>query len=117
MVTDKQILVLAEDPLVRHTKQLVLEHIGFTVIGVGTTREVEYACSRTPFNLAILGRTVREPVKLEAAAIIRSKAPKTPILEICNQSPSISSPDYVLYSPEPDELAEKVRAIALKDNL
>lgn len=113
MPFDKQILVFAEDPSVRETKQMVLEHVGFSVVSVGTVREVEYVVSRTIFDLAILGRTVAEPHKIQAAAAIRLKQPNLPILEICTVSPSISNPDHVLRSPDPEDLAAMVKATLL----
>jgi DNA-binding NtrC family response regulator len=111
---EKQILVFAEDPIVRHTKQLVLEHLGFSVISVATLRELDYVLAKSLFDLAIIGRTVTDPHKLLAATSIRTKFPNLPILEICNISPCISNPDYVLRSPNPEDLAEMVQSILLR---
>jgi DNA-binding NtrC family response regulator len=105
----KHILVLAEDAAVRQTKKLVLEHLGFTVAAVGTVREVDYVAGITTFDLVILGRTVTDPHKREAAKAIRSRQPNTPLLEICNLSPCVPNADYVLRSPNPEDLAEMVR--------
>jgi hypothetical protein len=105
MSTGQQILVFAEDPLVRHTKQLVLQELGFSVISVGTLREVDYVASRTVFDLAILGRSVQPEVKTRAATVVRTKAPATASLEICDHAPTIRKPDYVLRGPSPEELA------------
>jgi CheY-like chemotaxis protein len=107
----KHILVLAEDAPVRQTKKLVLEHLGFTVAAVATVRELDHAVKIATFDLAILGRTVSDPHKREAAALLRTKQPNTPILEICNFSPCILNADYVLRSPNPEDLAEMVRVI------
>jgi DNA-binding NtrC family response regulator len=109
----KHILVLAEDAAVRQTKKLVLEHIGFTVSAVATVREFEHVIKITTFDLAILGRTVTDPHKRLAATAIRTRQPNTPILEICNVSPCILNADYVLRSPNPEDLAEMVKAILI----
>ena len=111
MPFDKQILVLAEDPTVRHTKQLVLEHLGFSVVAVATVREVEYVVARSKFDLVILGRAVTDAHKKAAAEGVRTRHPYLPILEICNVSPCITNPDYILRSPNPEDLAEMVKAI------
>jgi len=111
MPFNKQVLVLAEDPMVRHTKQLLLQELGFSVIAVGSLREVEFVASRSLFDLAILGRTVRDPIKKQAAGIIRLKLPKTPILEICDLSHCVDDPDYVLHGHDPEDLAQLVKNI------
>jgi DNA-binding NtrC family response regulator len=110
----KHILVLAEDAAVRQTKKLVLEHLGFTVAAVSTVREVEHVTGITTFDLAILGRTVTDPHKCDAAKAIRTRQPNTPLLEICNVSPCVPNADYVLRSPNPEDLAEMVRTILLE---
>jgi DNA-binding response OmpR family regulator len=111
MALGKQILVVAEDPLVRHTKQLVLQELGFGVVAVGSLREVEYVASRSVFDLAILGRSVSAPNKILAAQMLRTKAPNTPILELCDISPTVPKPDHVLHTSSPEELAALMREI------
>jgi DNA-binding response OmpR family regulator len=107
----KHILVYAEDPAVRRTKQLVLESAGFSVIAVGSMREVEYVASRTVFDLVILGRTVAAPLKVLAAQTVKQKLPKAPILEICDFKACVDNPDYVLHNSNPEELMEMVNSI------
>lgn len=92
----------------------MLEHVGFSVVAVGSLREFEYVLSRSAFDLAILGRTVSEPHKKLATAALRLKQPELAILEICDVSPCIPNPDHVLRSPDPEELAEMVKAILLR---
>ena len=106
-----QILVLAEDPSVRRTKQLVLQELGFDVIAVGSLREVDYVASRSVFDLAILGRTVAADTKRQAAMTIRTKLPNTPLLEICDMKACVDDPDYVLRGHDPEELAQMVSEI------
>ena len=107
----KHILVLAEDAAVRQTKKLVLEHLGFTVAAVSTVREVDHVAGITRFDLVILGRTVTDAHKREAAKALRNRQPNTPLLEICNLSPCVPNADHVLRSPNPEDLAEIVRMI------
>lgn len=111
MPFDKQILCIAEDPAVRQTKHMVLEQIGFSVVSVGSLREVEYVSHRSKFDLAIIGRSFAEPVKRSIADSVRRNLPDTPILEMCNVSPVISGADHVLHSHNPEDLAEKVKLI------
>ena len=111
MPFDKHILVYASDPAVRRTKQLVLEQLSYNVIAVGTVREVEYVAARSLFDLMILGRSVSDADKIAAAKSLKSRAPNVPILEICNQSPCVDNPDYVLRSNNPEDLTEMVESI------
>lgn len=107
----KHILVLAEDTAVRQTKKLVLEQLGFAVVATATVREVEHVSGITKFDLAILGRTVSDAHKQDAAKAVRTRQPETPILEICNVSPVILNAEWVLRSPNPEDLAAMVKAI------
>ena len=111
MPSSKHILVYAEDPAVRRTKQLMLETAGFSVIAVGTTREVEYVASRTIFDLVILGRTVGVENKRLAAQTVKRKLPDAAILEICDLKHCVDNPDYVLHTSNPEELMEMVDSI------
>jgi DNA-binding response OmpR family regulator len=113
MFVDKQILSIAEDESVRRTKHLLLEQIGFSVVSVGTLREVEYVINKSRFDLVILGREVNENLKRSVTSAIRVRLPQTPILELCNVSPVISGADHVLYNPSPADLAEAVKSICL----
>lgn len=110
----KHILVLAEDAAVRQTKKLVLEQLGFVVMAVATVREVDHVAGITKFDLAILGRTVSDPHKREAAKALRTRQPETPILEICNFSPCLQNAEYVLRSSNPEDLAAMVRSILVE---
>jgi DNA-binding NtrC family response regulator len=114
MPFEKQILVYAEDPAVRRTKQLMLEGAGFNVIAVGSMREVEYVASRTIFDLVILGRTVAAPLKVLATQTVKQKLPKASILEICDYKACVDNPDYVLHNSNPEDLMEMVKAIFRK---
>jgi DNA-binding response OmpR family regulator len=111
MPAGKHILIVVEDPIVRHTKKMVLEHIGFAVIAVATLREVEYVTGKTGFDLVVVGRSVSEESKRAIADTVRRNLPNTPILEACNVSPVISGADHVLRSSNPEDLAEMVKAI------
>ena len=111
MQSSKQILVYAENANVRRTKQLILEAAGFSVIAVGTTREVGYVASRTIFDLVILGRTVTAENKKYAAQTVKQKLPKSPILEICDLKQCVDNPDYVLHTANPEELIDMVKSI------
>jgi DNA-binding response OmpR family regulator len=111
MPIDKQILSIAEDESVRRTKHMLLEQIGFSVVSVGTLREVEYVINKSKFDLIILGRGVNQTLKRSVADASRRSLPGTPILELCNVSPVITGAEYVLRNPGPDDLAELVKSI------
>jgi DNA-binding NtrC family response regulator len=111
MPSSKHILVYAEHPAIRRTKQLMLEGAGFNVIAVGSIREVEYVTSRSMFDLVILGRTVPPANKSVALQIVKAKIPAARILEICEFEPCVENPDYILKSSDPEELMEMVKSI------
>jgi DNA-binding response OmpR family regulator len=111
MPSSKHILVYAENPAVRRTKQLVLESAGYSVIAVGSMREVEYVASRTIFDLVILGRTIEAESKKFAAQVIKQKLPSAPILEICDLKQCVDNPDYVLHTSNPEDLMAMVNSI------
>jgi DNA-binding NtrC family response regulator len=111
MAFDKHILIYASDPAVRRTKQLVLEQDAYNVIAVGTVREVEYVTARSMFDLMILGRSVSDADKIAAAKAFKSRVPEVPILEICNVSPCVDNPDYILRSSSPEDLTKMVYSI------
>ena len=71
----------------------------------------DHVAGITRFDLVILGRTVSDAHKLEAAKALRARQPNTPLLEICNLSPCVPNADHVLRSPNPEDLAEMVRMI------
>jgi DNA-binding NtrC family response regulator len=110
MPVDKQILSIAEDESVRRTKHMLLEQLGFSVVSVGTLREVEYVINKSKFDLIILGRGVNETLKRSVASATRVRLPQIPILEICNVSPVVTGAEYVLRSPS-HKLAERVKSI------
>jgi DNA-binding NtrC family response regulator len=108
---DKHILIYASDAAVRRTKQLVLEQDAYNVIAVGTVREVEYVTARSVFDLLVLGRSVSAGDKVAAAKAFKTRAPEVPILEVCDHSPCVDRPDYILRSSDPEDLSEMVDSI------
>jgi DNA-binding NtrC family response regulator len=111
MPFDKHILSIVEDPSVRRTKHMVLEHIGLNVVSVGSLREVEYVSARSYFDLVLIGRSFSETRKLAIAQVVRLHLPKTPILEMFNHAPVIPGAEHVLNSHDPEDLAETVKEI------
>lgn len=111
MLSNKFVLCIVEDPVVRKTKQMVLEHVGANVTAIGTVRELQFLTARSVFDLVIVGRSVGEEAKRKVADAVRRNMPKTPILEICDVSPVITGADHVLHSHDPEDLAEMVKAI------
>ncbi len=111
MQASKHILCVAEDPAVRRTKHMVLEQLGFNVVSMGSLEEVEATAAARPLDLAIIGRTFNTTTKRAIAEVIRRRFSHTPILEMCNVSPEIAGADHVLRSPNPEDLAEMVKAI------
>jgi DNA-binding NtrC family response regulator len=111
MPSSKFILCIAEDPIVRQTKRMVLERVGFNVTSIENVAEAERESSRSKFDLVVVGRSVTREHKGEIASIVRRNLPNTPILEMCDQSPEIAKVDYALHSHNPEDLTEIVKAI------
>jgi DNA-binding NtrC family response regulator len=104
----KQILNIAADGTVSRTRELILERAGFAVVSVASTRDAEHVLRRGIFDLAVLGHEYTGEQKTRLAAVVRSLAPKTPILEICRISPEIKA-EYMLIAPGPEDLIREVK--------
>jgi hypothetical protein len=109
----KQILIVSSTESLRRTRELLFSEVGFGVVSVSGSRDLEHVCRRSRFDLAIVGYAYEDDQKQRFSDIIRRNCPATPILEICRVSPVIGGAEYVLHSPEPMELVNSVQNILL----
>ena len=107
----KQILSVAGTEALRKTRELLLKQAGFLVVSAMSTRELNHVCRRTVFDLAVVGHAFEEDQKIKVAELIRQLCPNQPILEICRISPVIPGVEYILRTPEPDDLLREVNRI------
>ena len=98
-----KILSVASNEVLKTTRQLLLEHQGFTVCSALTLAEVETLGKSEKVDLALIGHGFRGVEKRKIAHAINHYFPDLPILEMCFHSPEIPGVDFIL-SDSPSEL-------------
>ena len=95
------ILSIASTPILKTTRQLILENAGHCVVSFN------YPPSRNDLEpiqkpeLAVVGHGFPGPDKRKVALTLNQVFPGIPILELCMYSPEIPGADFILsHSPE-----------------
>lgn len=97
MVQPKKLLVVSSDPAFGDMRKDVLEAAGFSVISANNFRQVEEACKKGEFWLAILGHSIPDKEKRRAWTEIVGRCPGTEVLDIYDEfSPVLLEADYDL---------------------
>jgi hypothetical protein len=97
------ILSIASTEVLKRTRQLLLEHKGFTVRSALTLAEVEALGKNEKVDLALIGHGFRAQEKRKIAQAVNQFYPGLPILEMCVHSPEIPGSDFIL-SDSPHDL-------------
>jgi len=98
-----KILSVASNEVLKTTRQLLLEHKGFTVCSALTLADVEALGKNEKVDLALIGHGFNGPEKRRMAQTVNQYYPGLPILEMCFHSPEIPGADFIL-SDSPSEL-------------
>jgi hypothetical protein len=110
------VLCTGVDPVLMHTRQLILEKAGHTVIGALDERSLEKACATHKFDVAVIGQTVSAQAKQRILQVIREKCPTAKILELHREYEGrvLKEADAGLPVPidVPQKLAEVVASLA-----
>lgn len=101
------ILSVASNEVLKTTRQLLLEHKGFTVWSALTLAEVEALGNNKKVDLALIGHGFRAHEKRKIAQTVNQFYPGLPILEMCFHSPEIPGADFIL-SDSPQELISAI---------
>jgi DNA-binding NarL/FixJ family response regulator len=110
------VLCTGIDPVLMHTRQLILEKAGHTVIGVLDEHKLRQACAAHNFDVAVIGQTVSRQTKERVLRLIRENCPSAKILELHMEYEGrvLQEADAALPVPidVPQQLAEVVATLA-----
>jgi hypothetical protein len=103
-----KILSVSSSEVLKTTRQLLLEHQGFTVCSALTLAQVEaQGKSSEKVDLALICHGFRGVEKRKIAHTVNHYYPGLPILEMCFHSPEIPGADFIL-SDAPHELISAI---------
>ena len=113
MAQAKKLLVISGDPAFGDVRKDVLEAAGFSVISANNFRQVDEACKKGEFWLAILGHSIPAKEKTRAWTEIVGKCPGTEVLDIYDEFSSVLlEADYHLDARlGVSAIAEKIKEI------
>jgi hypothetical protein len=77
-----QILSIGSNLSAMHTRQLLLEQEGHTVVGAINEKALAAACELITFDVAVLSQTLSPKVKQRIAFLIREHCPGIKLLEL-----------------------------------
>lgn len=110
------VLCTGVDPDLLETRKLILEQAGHKVIVAGSLREIESACRKHHFNVAVLGQTLSRESKISAAFLVRKYCGPAKILELFqpHHGKVLEDADSWLEVPAdvPQDLSERVTELA-----
>jgi CheY-like chemotaxis protein len=110
------VLCTGVDPVLMKTRQLILENAGHTVVPAIDEHEIEAACSKQKFDVAVIGQNISPNVKARFAELVRAHCPTAGILELCPPyaSKTLKNADAWLEMPgDPEELVNAVNSLAM----
>jgi len=103
-----KILSVASNEVLKTTRQLLLEHKGFTVCSTLSLAQVEtLGKTSEKVDLALICHGFRGVEKRKIAHTVNHYYPGLPILEMCFHSPEIPGADFIL-SDAPHELISAI---------
>jgi hypothetical protein len=109
------VLCTGADPTLTHTRQLILEAAGHTVVPALDENQIKEACRKHQFQVAVIGQSGTANSKKEWREIIRNYCPAAKVLEVYTPGAGsvIRDADDSLESPAmPNKLAARVSTLA-----
>ena len=101
-----------------HTRQLILERAGHTVVSALDEPSLLAACERNKFDVAVVGQTVSAKVKRRIARVVRENCPNAKLLELYALSTGKVLEDadawLEVLADVPQELVTRVDALAAR---
>jgi CheY-like chemotaxis protein len=110
------VLCTGIDPVLRRTRQLMLENAGHTVVSVSNEHEIKTVCSNQKFDVAVIAQNMSPKMKVGVAEIVREHCPSARILELCPPfaTKALKDSDAWLEMPgDPEELVNAVNSLAV----
>jgi DNA-binding NtrC family response regulator len=110
------VLCTGADPEVMKERERMLERAGHTVVMATTERELAAACKENHFDVAIIGQTLKPPMKQYVVDLIRRHCSSVKILELypIEDSRTIEDADSWIAVPDsvPPDLPNRVAELA-----
>lgn len=110
------VLCTGVDPDLLETRRLILEQAGHKVVVARNLSEIEVACRKYHFDVAVLGQTLSRESKKTAASLVRKYCRPAKILELYqpHHGKVLEEADSWLEVPAdvPQDLAERVSGLA-----
>lgn len=111
------VLCTGVDPDLLETRKLILEQAGHKVVVATSLCDIETACRKWHFNVAVLGQTLSRESKKSAAFIVRKYCHPTKILELfqAHHGKVLEDADSWLEVPAdvPQDLSERVTELSV----
>jgi hypothetical protein len=92
------------------TRKLLLERHSYEVIPALNFKEVEEACRKDKFDLAMVGHDIEPKIKKAIGLKIREHRPQIPIVEMCRYSPEIEGSIFTT-TESPAELLQTIAEV------
>lgn len=109
------VLCTGADEVVVQTRKLVLERAGHSVVTAMSEPAVISACQERIFDVAVIGQSVSPEDKEQILMLVRQHCPSAKVLELYGFTKELESADDWLSVPsDPQELAERVAALAMR---
>ena len=113
------VLCTGIDTALLHTRKLILERAGHTVLTATSERELVAACEKHRFDVAVIGQTVSPRMKRTIASLIRSHCRSARVLELYqrHEGKVLEDADSWMDVPAdvPRDLAERVTELVEKN--
>lgn len=108
------VLCTGEDRSLMATRTMILRKAGHKVIAAYAGDNFEELCRNYDFDVAVIGQTVKKPVKNELLKLIREHCPDAKVLELYTTGKLLPDADAWLRVPAdlPADFAETVSALA-----
>jgi DNA-binding response OmpR family regulator len=98
-----------------HTRKIILENAGHTVITAQSEAEIVAACRKFRFDVTVIGQATHAKLNRDWLTVVRRHCPSVKVLEVYMTSAgrALEDADDWLESPViPATLAERVSALA-----
>lgn len=109
------VLCVGVDPTVTETRRLILASAGHRAVSAVNEKQIQEACRKQRFQVAVIGQSRTPKAKQEWSALIRRFCPAIEVLEIYAPASGriLRDADDWLESPAlPHHLAARVSALA-----
>ena len=112
------VLCIGSDHKLAQTRQLILEHAGHQVVTAFTTLEVQAACARQQFDVAVIGQGIPNRERIRIWNLLQTECPSARVLELYRPSTGkmLDAADDWMEVPiqVPEELAHRVTVLATR---